>query len=109
MADEQNKEEQQRGKLDQSDPKKKPFTPESLDRTVIAIPLLKTLEAEAAGKADPTPHKVIIDLNLEFPGGREAASKWVIATIKRLLANAAEKDQEVFEERSKLTPQYVFA
>jgi len=109
MADEQNQEEQQRGKLDQSDPKKKPFTPESLDRTVIAIPLLKTLEAEAAGKADPTPHKVIIDLNLEFPGGREAANKWVIATIKRLLANAAEKDQEVFEERSELTPQYVFA
>ena len=35
MADEQNQEEQQRGKLDQSVPKKKPFTPESLDRPVI--------------------------------------------------------------------------
>jgi serine protease AprX len=73
MADEQNPQDQESRKLDQSDPQQKPFTPESLDRTVIAIPLLKTLEAEAAGTITPTPHKVIIDLNLEFPGGREAA------------------------------------
>jgi serine protease AprX len=109
MADEQNPQEQESRKLDQSDPQQKPFTPESLDRTVIAIPLLKTLEAEAAGTITPTSHKVIIDLNLEFPGGREAARNWVIATIKQLLANDPASDQEVFEGRGELTPQYVFA
>lgn len=103
---------QEPGKLEQSDPKKKPFTPESLDRTVIAMPLLKVLKAEADGEIEPEPHKVIIDLNLEFPGGREAARKWVIDAIKNLIASAPPgepADQEIFEKRGELTPQYVFA
>ena len=55
--------------LPASDPKKKPFEPENLDRTVIAIPLLKILEKEEQDRAEdpklgPKAHKVIIDLNL---------------------------------------------
>lgn len=32
--------------LEQSDPRKTPFTPKTLDRTVIAIPLLEKLNEE---------------------------------------------------------------
>jgi serine protease AprX len=106
-------EKQEPGKLDQSNPKKKPFLPESLDRTVIAIPLLNVLKDEAEGRAEPEPHKVIIDLNLEFPGGRESARIWVNDAIRKLIANAPEgeprDDQELFDKRGELTPQYVFA
>ena len=40
----------------QSDPTKKPFTPETLDRTVIAIPLLNKIEKDGLRK----PQNVII-------------------------------------------------
>lgn len=77
-------------KLPQSDPHKKPFTPESLDRTVIAIPLLDILNAEEARRKRnkrlrPEVHPVIIDLNLEFPGGREAARAWVIKATQAII------------------------
>jgi serine protease AprX len=48
------------------------FTPRTLDRSVIAIPLLRMLVAEEAGQP-PAPHHVVIDLHLEFPGGHEKA------------------------------------
>jgi subtilisin family serine protease len=98
----------QPGRLDQSNPTSKPFVPENLDRTVIAIPLLKDLKDEDDGITPPRPHKVIIDLNLEFPGGREAARAWVMKIIRDLIA-AEPADQELYEERSILSPQYVFA
>jgi serine protease AprX len=68
--------------LAQSNPHDKPFTPQVLDRSPIAIPLLEALKAEdEALKANPaTPRRtyhVIIDLHLEFPGGRGAARKRV--------------------------------
>jgi len=55
-----------------SDPQKKPFVPEILDRTVIAIPLLKELKAEeeaiAAGSKEPRKiYDVIIDLRERSP------------------------------------------
>lgn len=75
--------------LPASDPRQKPFVPEDLDRTVIAIPLLKILKDEATqlesdGTLEPRAHRVVIDLNLEFPGGRDAARNWTIAAIERL-------------------------
>ena len=58
----------------------RPFTPDVLDKTVIAVPLLDILakeEQEAQQKKttsdQPQRHPVIIDLNLEFPGGRKRA------------------------------------
>ena len=64
--------------LPASDPKSKPFEPQALDRTVIAIPLLRILEKEIADRQKdpslpPQAHPVVIDLNLEFPEGRDAA------------------------------------
>ena len=92
----------------QKDPTKKPFLPQTLDRTVIAIPLLEALKAEP-----DRPHAVIIDLNLEYPGGRDGARQWVQETIEKFIAEAenagAPHDQVVYSVKSKLSPQYVFA
>src|SRR5215471_6850965 len=77
-----------KGKLEQTNPKKSPFVPENLDRTVIAIPLLKDLKAEDDG-IEPKSHAVIIDLNLEFPGGREDARDWVKRMVQQLLSTPA--------------------
>ena len=70
------------GKPTQSDPRKKPFTPEVLDRSAIAKPLQNKLEAEDEKlKNDPDARReiypVIIDLHLEYPGGRKGARKRV--------------------------------
>jgi hypothetical protein len=43
------------------------FVPDVLDSTIIALPLLAKL------KQEPNPHNVVIDLNLEYPGGRNKA------------------------------------
>lgn len=48
------------------------FTPRTLDRSVIAIPLLRDLVKEAEASEHEL-HDVVIDLHLEFPGGREKA------------------------------------
>jgi subtilisin family serine protease len=101
--------------LPASNPRKKPFEPENLDRTVIAIPLLKILEKErqelAADPAlKPKPHKIIIDLNMAFPEGREKAREWVLAAGPRVIkARGVGSSQLIDEEKSKFSPQYVFA
>ena len=116
MAEEENSKDP--GELAQSRPREKPFVPEDLDRTVIAIPLLKQLEEEKENQAKnpnllPEIHKVIIDLNLEFPGGRQQARLWVREATARIIEGAGvNKDphnQGINEERSKLTSQYLFA
>jgi hypothetical protein len=78
--------------LPQSDPQVKPFVPEVLDRTVIAIPLLKELMAEEKAIAqDATSgrkiYDVIIDLHLEYPGGRTEARKRVRQLLTQILAD----------------------
>ena len=70
------------GDLPQSNPNDRLFTPEVLDRSPIAIPLLNLLKAEdEALKKNPNARRqafaVIIDLHLEFPGGRPAARERV--------------------------------
>lgn len=44
------------------------FVPDSLDSSVIALPLMKKMNEEPAQL-----HDIVIDLNLTFPGGREEA------------------------------------
>ena len=104
--------------LDQSDPKKKPFTPETLDRTVIAIPLLKRLEEEQKELKEkpelkPKPFAVIIDLNLEYPKGREEARDWVRRRIKAIIEkkgyNKDPKHQGINMRKSEYSQQYLFA
>jgi len=102
-------------KLPQSDPNRKPFLPENLDTTVIAIPLLKDFKREKAEresdpKSSPTAYRVIIDLNLEYPEGRDKAREWVIAATREIIKEiGTSKDQEINAERSKLSQQYLFA
>ena len=104
--------------LDQSDPRKITFTPETLDRTVIAIPLLKRLEKEQKELKEkpelkPKPFAVIIDLNLEYPKGREAARNWVIKRIKAIIEkkgyNKDPKHQGINIRKSEYSQQYLFA
>ena len=104
-------------KLPQSDPHKKPFTPESLDKTVIAIPLLEILNEEQARlrknrRLKPEVHAVIIDLNLEFPGGREAAREWVIKATKAIIDPEVKKGdakaQGINIAKSEYSEQYLF-
>jgi len=105
--------------LPQSDPRKKPFTPEVLDRTVVAIPLLdifvKEKAAEEAAKAagqpfTPAVHPLIIDLNLEYPGGRKQAKEtvqgWVEEAIRRQGTPGAEQGLNL--AKSELSNQYLF-
>lgn len=92
----------------QKDPQDKPFLPETLDRTVIAIPLLTEMKEKPNDLL-----MVIIDLNLEFPGGRDAARAWVEKTIKGLVEQDVKpdgwSDQKVSKDKTDLSPQYVFA
>lgn len=81
--------------LPQSDPQHKPFTPQVLDRSPIAIPLLETLKAEdQAIAADPaTPRRsyhVIIDLHLQYPGGRPAARGRVRQLLEEIFRDHAD-------------------
>jgi serine protease AprX len=73
----------------------KSFQPRVLDKTVIALPLLQELEAEekarktAKGRKPPLKlYEVIIDLNLDNPGGRAQARTSVEANIKQAKKNA---------------------
>ncbi|WKZ20182.1 MAG: S8 family peptidase [Candidatus Jettenia sp. CY-1] len=114
--------------LTQQDPMKKPFTPETLDSTVIAIPLLKMLKEEMLkeemlkekqkklkeGPAHkPKVFPVIIDLNLEYPTGRDGARDWVMKTTKEIISEIGkDKDpghQGINELKSKRSQQYLFA
>jgi subtilisin family serine protease len=98
--------------LPESDPKKKPFTPEVMDRTVIAIPLLNQLKKERDEHKDEPGYRlkkvydVIIDLHLKYPGGRSEARK----QTKKLLEQALQgkKGQGINERKSALSQQYLF-
>jgi hypothetical protein len=60
------------------------FTPKTLDRTVIAIPLL--LELDRAAEKEPGKiFSVVVDLNLMFPGGKTGAKSYVDQKIQRIL------------------------
>jgi subtilisin family serine protease len=85
---------------------------------VIAIPLLKILEKEIADRQmdpslPPQAHPVVIDLNLEFPEGRDAAREWVIKAVNDIIKGRRTQkkrtQQNIDEEKSKLSPQYLFA
>ena len=69
--------------VDDTAPDQKPFVPEVLDRTTIAIPLLERINAP--GGLDQV-HEIIIDLNLEFSGGREKAKAQIRALVDKLVA-----------------------
>ena len=92
-------------KLPASNPKKKPFNPEVLDRTVIAIPLLRDLKKNASKRFD-----IIIDLNLDYPGGRAEARQRVLELIHRAAPNLREKERRAWidQQKSLHSSQYLF-
>jgi serine protease AprX len=81
-----------------------PFDDHLLDKTVIAIPLLRAIQREGQGlkrraKGAATAHElhdVIIDLNLRYPGGRAEAGAWTVAAI-----NAAKRELGVEDPRQR--------
>ncbi len=79
------------------------FTPRTLDRSVIAIPLLRELVDESS-REERRLHDVVIDLHLEYPGGREKARQ----RVRDLMAKLAPRTggtAAVLRE----TSQYMFA
>ncbi|HEX9944254.1 MAG TPA: S8 family peptidase [Thermoanaerobaculia bacterium] len=108
-----------RPKLPETDPGEKPFTPEILDRTVIAMPLLDDFaeekqSEEVASKSKkpftPKVHPVIIDLNLDYPGGRKEAKRvvqrWAQEAIGR--TPGAQPRQGIDLTKSEMSNQYLF-
>src|SRR5439155_11406670 len=59
----------------------------------------------------PTRFEIIVDVNLEHPGGREAARQWVFENIDEAKREAEVRDsgQEIHAEKSRLSNQYLFA
>jgi subtilisin family serine protease len=89
------------------------FTPRTLDRSVIAIPLLRQLVKDSdemaravaeGGEPRPKEYDVVIDLHLEYPGGREKARERVRALVD-LLPARGDGTRPVLRE----TSQYMFA
>jgi subtilisin family serine protease len=93
---------------------------EKLASSVIAIPLLEKITAEKRAAATarrkkverrPEIFPVIIDMNLRYGGGREAAKtvtcQWIREAIERV--GTRTRDQGVHTAKTELSNQYVFA
>jgi serine protease AprX len=109
--------------------RKDSFEPQVLDRTVIALPLIKELARQnpAPNSTPEDPHigdwtpgrqwepiKVIIDANLQFTGGRVVARKRIRSLIAQLLrrppaGRVLAPGQGIDETKSGLSQQYLFA
>jgi hypothetical protein len=86
------------------------FDPETLDRTVLAVPLIHELEREdEAGEGKP--HALVIEINLEHPQPRDATRKNAIKLIEEAIdAEQADRaEQGINEEKSERSQQYLFA
>jgi serine protease AprX len=84
----------------------KRFDPRILDRSVIAIPLLEEISED-----ENEVRAVIIDVNLDYHGGRDAGRNWIGEGIKNAVATIAPTDEKqgVREKKSALSNQYIFA
>lgn len=132
---------------DEEELERRTFTPEVLDKTVIALPLLEVLKAEEEAKArlealrkkgrksaadraeiealEKTAgvlHPVIIDLNLFYPGGRQAARERVEKEVTAIIAERISETGHIAEiplnfvgsqgidaAKSRYSQQYLFA
>ncbi|MCZ2404611.1 S8 family peptidase [Paenarthrobacter sp. Z7-10] len=109
------------GQLPDSDTrnKRRGFTPEVLDSTAIAIPLLriirKELKRSAAARAAGTNYvppllDVMIDLNLEHEHGRDKAADLLRTLIPRAIESAGQdKGRQGIDAVSPMNSQYVVA
>jgi len=72
--------------MPQSDPRrrdKQGFDPETLDKTVIAIPLLRWLQNEEQGRRLPAPHHVVLHLKSGYWQGRDADREQANSLVAR--------------------------
>ncbi|MFN2418820.1 MAG: S8 family peptidase [Candidatus Limnocylindria bacterium] len=100
------------------DPRRPGFIPETLDQAVIAIPLLRKLEGEAALRAEasdrpPRMYRVIIDLNLAYADGREKAQLRVRDMLREALkhvpAEHRPRSEAMLTSDRHRVEQYLFA
>lgn len=97
-----------RGELEQKaqtkeDKTKERFNPDVLDKMVIALPLMELMRKDT----DEQTYDVIIDLNLDHPGGRDGARDEVEALIKE--TTAGDPAQGINQAVSQRSQQYLFA
>jgi serine protease AprX len=89
--------------LDHTEPRKKPFEPEVLDKTVIAIPLLNRINARG-GRARV--HDIIIDVNLDYRGGRGRAKDRIVELVAGL--PRGKQAEGIDRLKSEFSDQYLF-
>ena len=80
------------------------FTPDVLDSTVIALPLLRKLEEDGLAK----PQGIIVDVNRDYPGGRDKAQDRIKELITELVDAHPDPGRGVHQRKTKMTQQYVF-
>jgi serine protease AprX len=86
--------------------KRDPF---GLDKAVVSVPLLEKLkdDQKKKGAGAGAPVRVIIDLNLMYPGGREAARRRVFKLVAEV--TAGKTGQAVNKALTRTSTQYVYA
>ena len=82
--------------------KGRPFSPFSLENTVIALPLLQKIKKEGVNALQD----VIIDIHLQYPAGREGAKVWILKKIGELTGKTEFETKN--EARNKLSQRYLF-
>jgi subtilisin family serine protease len=80
------------------------FTPDVLESAVIALPLLDRLEKDGLAAAQD----IIVDVNRDYPGGRDQAQAQIRELIARLVKAHRVRDQGVHARKTEMTRQYVF-
>lgn len=80
----------------------RPFSPFSLETTVIALPLLQKIKQDGLS----APQDVIIDIHLEYPGGREVAKAWSLKWIRKI--TGSDDFETKNKEKNALSQQYLF-
>ena len=91
------------------------FTPENLDKTVLAMPLIRRLKDDEAKPeldeaGNPKKWDLVLDLNLEFAADREKARAKARTIIKQAITKRGkDKAGQGIGEAKSGTSQYVFA
>ena len=71
-----------------------------MDSSVIALPLLRQIHGDQAGKrkaGQKAPlYDVIIDLNLDFPGGRTEARERIVKLLEAINPRSLDRNPGLF-------------
>ena len=80
------------------------FTPDDLESTVIALPLLNELKEKGADRT----YDIIIDVNRDYPGGRDRAQQRIKELIAEISKGQRQPGRGVHHRKTATTSQYVF-